>query len=95
MTIEGRCVVYGSMDEAIADLREILPVLEASKVVADSGLVSPCPPHVYRGMCRMLELLRNEPQLRRRLTRLRRRDGSVEFRFSDDVWESLKNAGEL
>src|SRR5262245_275977 len=84
-------IVYQGMDEAVADLERALVPLEATKFAVDSGLLPPCSPRIYRGMCRMLELLWNERLLRERLAALRRRDGSVEFRFSDDVWELLKN----
>jgi hypothetical protein len=88
-------IIYRSTEEAIRDLRELLPLLEVGKIVAGSGKGPPCPPGLYHDICRILELLRDDRALAEHLTRSRRNDGSIEFRFSGEAWAMLGGSGGL
>jgi hypothetical protein len=95
MTLGNRIMIDRSMEEAIAELREVLPLLELSKSLAESGQGPGCPPELYRNICRALELLRDEHLLAERLAAGRRGDGSVVFSFDPAAWRLLHDAGGL
>lgn len=95
MTLDDHKITYRSMNEAIADLRQMLPVLETGKLVAESGQGPQCPPELYKKICSALVLLRDEQALAARLAAGRRSDGSVEFRFTPEAWEMLSDPGGL
>jgi hypothetical protein len=95
MTLGNRSTTYRSMEEAIAELREVLPLLELGKSLAESGRGPSCPPEFYRNICRALELLHDERLLAERLAAGRRKDGSVAFSFDLEAWRLLHDAGGL
>jgi hypothetical protein len=76
-------------------LRQALPLLEFSKFMAESGQGPPCPPELYRKICRGLDFLRDEQALAERLAPGRQSDGSIEFRFSDQAWAMFGDFGRL
>jgi hypothetical protein len=88
-------ITYRFREEAIADLRQALPLLEFNKFMADRGQAPRCPPELYSQICHALDFLRNDQALTERLAPGCRSDGSVEFRFTDEAWALLGDRGGL
>jgi hypothetical protein len=95
MTLGNRTMIYRSIEEATTELREILPLLELGKSLAESGQGPGCSPELYRNICRALDLLHDEQLLAKRLAAGRREDGSVAFSFDPEAWRLLRDAGGL
>jgi hypothetical protein len=75
-------LTYASVEAAVAELTDLLPLLRQTIALADSGAAPPLDRDLYERTLRTIALLEDRAELARRLATGRRADGRVEFRFS-------------
>jgi hypothetical protein len=91
MELHDKAIEYASVDDAIRDLRELIPMLD---MAVHSPLPKPPGVDVERAK-RALALLRDEKTLRSRLERIALPDGRVRMGFSPAAWALLEDKGAL
>ena len=79
--------VYLSVDAAVDDLTQELPLLEQIKATMEASGDSKRKPDEYAMLCKALEMLRDRDAFRQRLESLKQPNGSVQLSFSPEAWK--------
>jgi hypothetical protein len=85
MKQQNQSIVYASVDEAMRELRELIPMLQ---MAVNSPLPKPQDLDVGK-MKKVLALLRDEDALRARLAKTALPDGRVQMCFTPEAWALL------